>query len=341
MKTYTVRAAHLTIALILGVLIVVLPGAPLTAQGVIADHNAALRFGAVPVHVVQQIRSHFTIFYGHTSHGSQILTGMDMLQTQDTLYNFNNPDGSLSVTEVGDDLGSRGDTTWVPITRQYLNQPGNDINLVLWSWCGGVSDNDAAGITTYLTAMSNLELQYPGVTFVYMTGHLDGGGIDGNLYIRNNEIRDYCRQHGKVLFDFADIESYAPDGTYYPDESDACAWCSDWCAVNPCPDCGGCAHSHCFNCYQKGKSFWWLMAKLVGWSEGPCCVGLRGNVDGDAAEAVDISDLTLMVDYLFHLHTPGPCFDESDVNGSGAIDISDLQLLIDYLFYQATLVPCE
>jgi hypothetical protein len=27
-----------------------------------------------------------------------------------------------------------------------------------------------------------------------------------------------------------------------------------------------CAHSHCFNCYLKGKAFWWLLARMAGWS---------------------------------------------------------------------------
>ena len=100
----------------------------------------------------------------------------------------------------------------------------------------------------------NSRSDYPNVKFLYMTGHLDGSGVDGNLYLRNNQIRAWCAAHGKTLFDFADIESYSPDGTYYPDGSDACEWCYTWCASNTCPDCGDCAHSHCFNCYQKGKA---------------------------------------------------------------------------------------
>ena len=43
---------------------------------------------------------------------------------------------------------------------------------------------------------------------------------------------------GKVLFDFADIESYDPAGNYYPNGSDACEWCDDWCAAHP----GDCAN---------------------------------------------------------------------------------------------------
>src|SRR5690606_14437501 len=87
------------------------------------------------------------------------------------------------------------------------------------SWCGGCSENTEAGIDAYLTAMTNLERDFPGVTFVYMTGHLDGSGESGNLHRRNEQIRDYCVDNGKVLFDFADLESYDPDGNYFLDKA--------------------------------------------------------------------------------------------------------------------------
>ena len=74
--------------------------------------------------------------------------------------------------------------------------------------------------------------------------------------------------HEKWLFDFAHIESYDPDGNYYPDESDGCGWCEDWCETHDCPECGGCAHSHCYNCWQKGKALWWLLGRITGWEEG-------------------------------------------------------------------------
>ncbi|MBU8870977.1 MAG: hypothetical protein KOO60_08975 [Gemmatimonadales bacterium] len=70
--------------------------------------------------------------------------------------------------------------------------------------------------------MNQLELDFPDMVFVYMTGHLDGTGTDGVLYRSNNRIRNYCAANDKVLFDFADIESYDPDGEYYPDETDTC-----------------------------------------------------------------------------------------------------------------------
>jgi hypothetical protein len=232
------------------------PGEPTDA--IIADHTVVAEFSSIPPATIQAIGDNYNIYYVHTSHGSQIMTGIDMVYDEDNSYD------PPYFHEVGDDLGHNGDTSWVPATRIYLDAH-SECNMAMFSWCGGASDNTEEGINIYLAAMEGLEADYPAVIFIYMTGHLDGGGPDGNLYLRNNQIRDYCIAHDKILFDFADIESYDPDGAYYPDESDYCNWCYDWCAVHTCPTCGGCAHSHCFNCYLKGKAWWWMMARISGW----------------------------------------------------------------------------
>ncbi len=240
---------------------------------IIADHLAAEGFESIPAAFVETVKSDYRIWYGHTSHGSQIVTGMELLYAENSAYAFNAGSGSLSLEEeTGVDLGHEGDTDWVATTRGVLDQAGSDVNLVMWSWCGGVSDNTEAGINTYLESMNQLESDYPGVLFVYMTGHLDGTGSTGNLHIRNEQIRNYCRTNNKVLFDFADIESYDPAGNCHldPDGSDWCEWCETWCATHTCPDLEcvddvDCQHSVCFNCYRKGRAFWWMMARIAGW----------------------------------------------------------------------------
>jgi hypothetical protein len=170
------------------------------------------------------------------------------------------------------DLGNPDRTSWAVRTYDYLTgttPPGNNRNTVLWSWCGQVSDATVSDIITYTNLMSQLETIFPAVDFVYMTGHLDGSGPTGNLYLRNNQIRDFARNNGKILFDFADIESYDPAGNFYPTASDACEWCDDWCAAHPAsPSCQtppSCAHTHGLQCTLKAQAFWWLLARLAGW----------------------------------------------------------------------------
>jgi hypothetical protein len=70
-----------------------------------------------------------------------------------------------------------------------------------------------------------------------------------------------------------------------------------------------------------------------------CCTSPnRGDID--ASGSVDISDLSLMVDYLFFTGSLSQCPEENDLDSTGSTDISDLSLLIDFLFFNATLPQC-
>jgi Dockerin type I domain len=289
----------------------------LLAQEIIADHNAISGFDVIPLSVIESIDTSYNIYYVHTSHGSQIMTGIYMLYNEDNDYD------PPPFHEVEDDLGHDGDTSWVPATRSYLDGHP-ECNIAIFSWYDGCSDNTVAGINIYLNKMVELETDYPYVKFIYMTGHLDGTGVDSNLYVRNNQIRDFCNANERILFDFADIESYDPDGNYYPDDSDSCAWCYDWCAAHSCPGCSGCAHSHCFNCYLKGKAWWWMMARISGWNtyEYEC-----GNTNGD--HGVNVSDAVWTMNYLFQEF--GPPMGDPDVDECGSTNISDIIYGVDYV----------
>ena len=270
-------------------------GAAAFARPLIIDHNCC-DLSRIPADYIIMARDCCRVTYGHTSHGSQIISGMNVLVSLDTLYDWNNdnnyyrsgsgspaPDDELSLWDYipAGDLGNPDRRTWATRTRIMLSNSDGAYhvyphfrNVVMWSWCGQAAA-PADSITVYLTLMDSLEREFPEVTFVYMTGHLDGSGVSGTLNQRNEQIRAYCRANNKVLFDFADIESYDPDGDYFLNlgANDNCDysggnWAAQWCAEHPgdplCTTCD-CAHSQSLNCNRKARAFWWMMARLAGW----------------------------------------------------------------------------
>ena len=302
----------------------------------IIDHTAVADFDKVGAEWIERAKAFYKVSYGHTSHGSQVASGMAILRSSTAyngLYNFYDdytnhqlPQAALSFWDCrmsgASDLGNPDFTSWATATRNHLNGIGSDRNLVIWSWCGQV-DTTEANINQYLNLMNQLELDYPGVTFVYMTGHLNGTGPGGNVYARNNQIRNFCRQNNKVLFDFADIESWDPAGTYYPNESDACNWCSQWCSSHDCGFCtSSCAHSHCFNCYLKGKAFWVMMASLAGWNSG----FLYGDVSGEGEISAYDAALTAQAAVALITLTSDQA-KAADVDGNGEVTAYDAALI--------------
>ena len=282
------------------------PAAASRTAPVIVDHTSAdLR--PIPASAIGAAKADLHIAYGHTSHGSQLVDGMAGLTTfagaplAPSAYAFNEggAGGALDLDDyfAEGDLGNPDFSSWATRTRAYLDRPENrGTNVVLWSWCGQVSWATGANIDTYLSLMSGLEHDYPAVTFVYMTGHLDGSGTDGNLNLRNNQIRAFCRANNRVLYDFADIESYDPDGNGFlaRGANDNCDydggnWALQWQARHvEGRDWYGCpsAHSQALNANRKAYAAWHLFARLAGWSPGgttptPTPAPLPGTVEAE------------------------------------------------------------
>lgn len=249
---------------------------PIVTGVIIADHNAVRDFNNIPTCWLDRAKQNIKITYHHTSHGSQISTGMNYLRnyvnSSKYAYGPSVQSGSLFFMDNYDtDLGN-GD--WPSITRTDLNN-NPALNNAMWSWCGQVSDytTNASMSSHYLNPATSIMNDYE-IPFVYMTGHLSelGTGPSGTVYQANNIIRQHVNANGGILFDFADIESYDPDGNYYPFDTDACGWCTTWCNAHP-TDCqnlpSNCAHSHGFNCVQKAKAYWWMLARIEGWNGDP------------------------------------------------------------------------
>lgn len=255
-------------------------------KDMIIDHRCT-KLSSIPAEWITKASQGLHIAYGHTSHGSQLTDGMTGLAGfRGSSYSWNNggTGGALDLHDyaMSGDLGAPDRVTWAALTRTYLTE-NPDVNVIIWSWCGQVSTATAADINTYLNLMSTLENDFKNIKFVYMTGHLDGSGLTGNLHLRNEQIRNYCKTNNKILFDFADIECYNPDGVYfgnkYPD--DACDydtnndgitdgnWAIEWQnSHTPGTDWYNCssAHSQPLNANQKAYAAWWLWGRLAGWS---------------------------------------------------------------------------
>lgn len=305
------------------------PNQNVISGDLVADHEKVNKLwtGKIPEQAIVNAKKNLKIGYGHASHGDQIRLGMNALVAfandghlgyaysknlfafsqsggADSLYFFN---GSFDRDNPGDLLS--GDAGWANAhfaeeTREFLNDPQHtDCNVIMWAWCGQLAAASDTGLQKlYLDQLNQLEKEYPSVAFIYSTGHLDDDGNAehvANIQARNNQIRHYCNTNRKWLYDFADIESYDPDGVCYLDKlaSDGCNydkngdgvltldnsdprvatggdgnWALEWESKHTKGiewyHCGAdMAHTREINGNMKAYAAWWLWARLGGWNE--------------------------------------------------------------------------
>lgn len=312
-------------ALIILVLCPVHASAERSAPLVIGHTNTNIH--DIPDAWLEAAKTNLHIAYQHTSHGSQLISGLNAIKSftdYDDDYDWDDSGqraGALDLDDYGipgcadlsqgDSIDENGVTPWVTATRDLLDDPDNlHVNVIMWSWCniGGHDiqrylDNMEILISEYSDGGTNTRAaQYP-VQFVFMTGHANGGGEDDSSDSRNKLIRAHCNQYNRILFDFADIENYDPDGNYYLDKNldDALYyddgdvrqnWATEYLDRHSDSEhsqltelCSSCAHSPeggetrdaTLNCVLKGIATWHLFARLAGWGE---CLNAPSDLTG-------------------------------------------------------------
>lgn len=272
-----------------------------STHSLIIDHNC-VRFEQIPSEWIETIQNNIRIHYAHTSHGGQITTGLYRLENLNSSYSVAIGSSSLP-TETralcifdGQEFESyiTPELYWESVsgiqdTYDVINH-NPSISISMWCWCCQVSYYSTTQIQAYLDQINAFEHHYltqgRNITFVYMTGNCDEGyypegtTAEGDRdpsagytrYMNNQLIRQYCIENNKTLFDFADIECwlYDEDGNPYDHSTYQYNNGTDVVTVPKrhwiYSNVSQAAHTSYINCENKGKAFWWMLARLVGWN---------------------------------------------------------------------------
>ena len=248
---------------------------PPPGDGMIADHNVIALFSSIPVANIKNAVAIKTLFM-HQSTGNNIdflgINCLAGLNGDPTDY----PQECLTYALHPYDPYDNRNWKWkewdsptadaIAKTDQWVsvvNAQQQNYQVLGMKFC--YVDGWNQDFSYYRDHVLELERTYPNKIFIWSTSVLwnepgsacqdNGFNSCMNIYEFNQQVRDFAKANHKPLYDMADIES----------DGGACktagyeGLCSQYYA-----DGGG--HPNVVGSIRLAKGFWWLMARISGWS---------------------------------------------------------------------------
>ena len=276
--TREMKSGYLTVFMLL----LIIPSQLIAWDGtgpLVIDHNCS-DLSKVPLDWVDAVQANLRLHYAHTSHGHQLTRGLEIIEGADPSYNIALEYRLLPVeSDAFCIFDGQEELTYVTPEEYWNSAAGmnktrsvlannSTINITMFGWCYQMDGAPASYVQAYLDSMSLLEAEDPDLIVIYFTGHAQTMGWEGwNRHQRNEQIRQFCIANNKILFDFADLDSwwfnpgtqewefetYEYDGETIPVEHPQYSG-DEW------------GHTTLESCELKGRATWWMFSEISGWN---------------------------------------------------------------------------
>lgn len=258
---------------------------PAARQAIVADHSVLSQFGQIPQTAIAAAAARKTLFMHQSTGGLIDDSGLGCLAgLHDDPQHYPPECGTYAANRTVNRWPWYDKSNWswdfwpdpqadaIAKTDQFVNvvhARAANYQIIGMKYCYVDGWNQSENVTRnyYIEKMLALESEYPGKTFIWATSALwqepasaCGGLFDSCEQIAqfNQQVRAYALAHNKPLYDVADIESHDQNGS-------PCVvggyegMCAQW------YDSGG-GHPNTAGSIRLAKGFWWLMARISGWS---------------------------------------------------------------------------
>ncbi len=233
------------------------------SQALIIDHRAVDLFETIPDEAIQAAAA-VRLMYRHASVGDNISFGLDCLRGS---FAERRPSACSSFFDLKYNRDNwsfqfRGNPGWIEKVDDFITQVELQVNeFDAFTFSLGYIDGLDGGTYPIISEPENFHnrmFAHPDKIFILWTMPLARLGYE-NTQKFNQMVRDYARQHNKILFDIADIESHDPQGNKIQNEAGYDIIYQGY------TDESRAGHLNTAGRERVAKAFWYLMARVAGW----------------------------------------------------------------------------